>query len=301
MKKFYSSLKTVFQVYASLTKIRIVIFVLLTAMAGYLISFNEKISISFNLFFLFLLGVYFISSGSFILNQAQEIDTDRKMLRTRNRPIVKGFISRGHAYFIGIFACLSGAFLLLVLKPLTAFIGIITIILYNGLYTMLWKPRWKHAAVLGAIPGALPPVIGYSFGSSEIFSSKCIYLFLLLFLWQMPHFWSLAIRYKEDYKNGNIPTLPVILGSKQTIYEIGLYTIAYIGVALISPLFLRVGVFYLLLLIPMSLKLGFEFFKYSKNERSWIPFFLWLNLSILVYVFTPFFDQSIFLFVGNFL
>ena len=280
--------------YCKLTKVGIVIFALLTASVGYLLSLDKLSFFDIETFVVFLIGFYLICSGSFILNQAQEWKIDQKMKRTQSRPIPQKKISPLQAYILSFWFLFIGTVLLLFLQPLTAGLSLLTVILYNFFYTLWWKKTWSYGAILGALPGALPPVIGYSLGGGSLWTGESLYLFLIMFLWQMPHFLSLALRYKEDYKAGGIPVLPVVSSSKATIYQIGLYMIAYLGLALISPLFLRSGVMYVFLFLPLAFKLIYEFYKYSKNTTNWLSFFLWINLSLLVYVAAPVFDKWLF-------
>ena len=290
-------LKDLFKSYKKLTKMGIVVFVLLTASAGYFLSINDRLEYSSSAFFFLLAGLYFISSGSFIWNQAQEWRLDQKMKRTSVRPIASGRMSPLRGNVLAFVFIAVGFGTLFMLKPLTAYLALLTVVLYNIFYTLYWKRYLPHGAVFGALPGALPPVIGYSLGESYIFTTECVYLFLLMFLWQMPHFWSLAIKYKEDYKKAGVPVLPAVLGSEHTHYEMGLYMIAYLGLALISPLFIHAGIMYVLFLCPIVIKLGYEFFCYINNHTRWLRFFLWVNLSIIVYLSVPLIDR----FVINFL
>ena len=280
--------------YMKLTKAGIVCFALLTAGTGYLLSVDSFKQISSTVFLLFLTGLYLVCSGSFILNQIQEKELDGKMERTKGRPLPTGMINPFQASILSFGFLFLGFSLLLLLKPLTAGLAFLTVLLYNGFYTLIWKRKMNHGAVFGALPGALPPVIGYSLGSDNIFSGSSVYLFLILFLWQMPHFWSLAIRYKEDYRKGGVPVLPVAVGFEKTLFEMGLYMIAYLGVALISPLFLNAGLMYVIFLLPLIFKLAYEFFKYYQNPSKWLRFFLWINASILICFAVPVFDKWIF-------
>ena len=316
-------IKPIFRAYNQLTKSGLSAFVLLTASAGYFLSldtasgfaaFDSAAShfagagfaparfsshFSWRVFLCFLAGLYLVSAGGFILNQAQEWRLDRRMRRSRSRPIARGNISPLQGYILAFGFLLFGHFLLILLKPLTAALALLTVLLYNGFYTLLWKKYLSHGAVLGALPGALPPVIAYSLGDKGIFSPECVYLFVLMFLWQMPHFWSLAIRYREDYRRGGAPVLPVAWGVEKTIHEMGFYTIAYLGLALISPLFLRAGLMYLLFLPPLALKIFYEFYRYAKNPSRWLKFFLWVNASLLVCLFVPVADKWLFYFLSG--
>ena len=292
-------MKTFFKSYCQLTKIGIVCFAILTACSAYLLSLDHFSQFSFEIFSLFIFGFYFLCSGSFILNQVQEWRLDQKMKRTQNRPIPAGKISLFQAYALSVIFLLFGLGILFLLKPRTALLAFATVILYNGFYTLFWKKHLRYGAVLGALPGALPPVIGYSLGENSIFSGPCVYLFLLLFFWQMPHFWSLAIHYKEDYRKANLPVLPVLAGYRKTLYQMGFYMLAYIGLALISPLFLRTGLMYIALLIPLVCILLYQFHKYFYNPSRWLKFFLWVNVSIIVYFAVPVLDQWIFDYLIN--
>ena len=174
-------IKTLFRDYYQLSKMGIVIFALLTACSAYILSLDHFSQFSFETFTVFLLGFYFVCSGSFILNQAQEWRLDQKMNRTQNRPIPLGKISPLQGFTLAFVFVFFGCGILFLLKPLAAGLAVLTVVLYNGFYTLLWKKYLKYGAVLGAVPGALPPVIGYSIGENSIFSGQCVYLFLLLF------------------------------------------------------------------------------------------------------------------------
>ena len=287
-------IKTLFKDYYQLSKMGIVCFALLTAGFAYLLSLNSFSQFSFESFIVFIVGLYFVCSGGFILNQAQEWPLDQKMKRTQKRPIPLKKISPLQAFILAFIFLSFGLGILFLLKPLTAGIALFTVILYNGCYTLLWKKYLKYGAVLGALPGALPPVIGYSLGRDTLFDAQCVYLFLLLFFWQMPHFWSLAIRYQEDYKRASLPVLPVVDGRRKTLHQMGFYILAYLGLALISPLFFKPGLMYMIVLVPLVFVLFYQFHKYFYKPSRWLKFFLWINLSILVYFTVPILDKWIF-------
>lgn len=282
--------------YLNLTKFGIALFVMITGLAGYAVAFPLGSEAELWRPLLVVIGLYLVSSGSFAINQAQEWKQDRIMPRTANRPVATGLIQPWQAYVLGIIFCLVGIFLLYLVEPVSAYCGLFTVLLYNGTYTLYWKKHWSFGAVPGAIPGAMPVVIGYAASNGQVFTAECFYMFLIMFLWQMPHFWALAIRYKEDYRLGSFPVLPVQIGDERTLYHIGLYTIAYVGVAIAAPLFVNAHVSYLILIVPFALKVIWEFFKYYKTgpERKWLPFFLWVNLSMLVFISVPVFDKWLF-------
>ncbi|OFZ12240.1 MAG: protoheme IX farnesyltransferase [Bdellovibrionales bacterium RBG_16_40_8] len=282
--------------YLKLTKASIGIFVLVTGLAGYAVSRSVSEPLNYFDIIIFLTGLYLVSSGSFVLNQAQEWRLDEKMQRTSLRPVPVGEISPWQAYLIGILFCISGLFALYLLEPIAAGLALFTVVLYNGIYTLYCKKKWAFGAVPGAIPGAMPVVIGYSVNSSTLLAPDCIYLFLVMFLWQMPHFWALAVRYKEDYIRGGLPVLPTKIGVKRTLYHVGLYTFAYAGVGMAAPVFINTHIFYVLIIVPLALKVVWEFFRYfrSENSNSWLPFFLWVNLSMLAFICVPALDKWFF-------
>ncbi len=280
-----------------LTKFGICLFVLLSALAGFCVSFPVGEALEFWKPLLLVAGIYLVSAGSFAINQAQEWKIDRFMPRTQSRPVVSGIYSPTQAYLIGFIMVLAGLLALVLLHSFTALLALITVLLYNGCYTLIWKKKWAFGAVPGAIPGAMPVVIGYSVNvGTAIFSPESIYLFAIMFLWQMPHFWCLAIRFKEDYQKGGIPVLPLQIGDTQTTYHIGLYTIVYIGLALAAPLFTKAHFLHLFVVIPLALKIIFEFMKFYRGDpkKQWLPFFLWVNLSVIVFLMVPAIEKWIF-------
>ena len=234
--KQYFSLKDYFK----LTKSGIVFFALVSAGAGYTLALHLSTEYMFSVsvpwpFLWLLAGLYLVVSGSFALNQAYEWRLDRIMKRTQNRPVPRGKITALQAFALGITQMVLGLLILLALKPLTASLALLAVLLYNFFYTIFWKKKWTFAAIPGALPGALPVMIGYSVPSSSIFSIESLYLFFILFLWQMPHFWSLALHYKKDYQSAGIPVLPLNLGLNKTLYYMGFYLLSYLGLALPFP------------------------------------------------------------------
>lgn len=287
-----------FKTFTSLTKFGIVIFVLLAGVAGYATGFQVENSFDFKHFFWFIGGLYFLSSGSLALNQVQEYKLDQKMPRTSGRPIASGKIKPAAGLIIAVTFLFLGINMLHELSATAGYVAIASVILYNFLYTMLWKPNWIFAAVPGAVPGALPITIGYAVNNSDIFNSESVYLFLIMFLWQMPHYWTLAIRYVEDYRLGEVPTLPVALGVPTTLFHIGLYTFVYCGVAIASPFFLHTSWLYAALVFPVAYMILKEFFIFFKSDgkQKWFSFFMWTNVSMLIFVFIPVIDKWSFLF-----
>ncbi len=285
-------IKTIFP-YFQLTKFGIVSFVLFTTTGGFLIGCPFQIEFPFKKLIFTLLGIYLLSSGSFALNQYQEKDIDKKMKRTGNRPIPSGRLKPLKALVFSLVFIIFGLIVSFFVSWKVAGLGITTLVLYNIFYTLIWKKKSPFAAIPGAIPGAMPFVIGYTAASGIVFDLTNIYFFLVMFFWQMPHFWALAIRYQEDYKEANIPVLPLKKGLKVTKYYMGLYTLAYLALVLSAPLVVPVGWAYLIIAIPFAFKILWELFVFLENPvgKPWIVFFLWTTFSILVFVMVPAIDR----------
>lgn len=281
------------RLFLDLTKFGIVCFILISGCAGYALSMSPGEPWVISHLVLTLASLYFYSAGSFAINQAQEWTIDSRMPRTISRPIPSGKIGLGQAWMIGLSFVVIGLVLGYLASPLVAALGFLTVILYNVLYTLYWKKKWAFGAVPGAIPGAMPVVIGYAANTSHLLHPELLYAFLIMFLWQMPHFWSLAIRFKDDYSKGGIPVLPVAIGTGRTLFHIGLYVFAYVGLALVSPWFTSAYILYVVMVVPFALKVLYEFFRYygANAEKRWLPFFLWTNFSVIVFLVAPVLDK----------
>lgn len=287
--------------YADFTKLGIVIFVLLSGLAGYATSFSVEQAFDWKHLLALVSGLFCLSSGSLSLNQLQEIESDRKMPRTEKRPLVSGKISVKSGWLITIVLLFLGGVLLSVASPIAAGLGALTVFLYNVVYVYWWKKYWVFGAVPGAIPGALPVTIGFAANTNEIFREDSIYLFMILFLWQMPHYWALALKYREDYRKAGVPVLPTIVGVERTLFHIGIYTFAYAALALASPWFVGASWIYILIVAPTALKVLWEFFKFQRanGDAGWLKFFMWVNLSLLAFLFVPVIDRWSFIFIGR--
>ena len=190
-----------------LTKPRITVLILICTAVGYF--FGVSNSLRWAVLIHVLLGTGLMASGTAALNQWYEADSDAKMRRTRNRPIAAGRMKPSHGFAFGMLLSIGGfADLWLGANPLAAELGLFTLVSYILLYTPL-KRRSPACTTVGAIPGAMPPLIGYA-AASGVLDSKALALFLILFVWQFPHFYAIAFMYREDYARGGIRMLPVV-------------------------------------------------------------------------------------------
>ncbi len=180
-----------------------------------------------------ILGTALIASGTAALNQWYERVADGKMRRTAGRPLPSGKMSAPRALAFGAALSVAGfAELWLGVNLLTGLIGAFTLASYLFVYTPMKQRTWWSTTV-GAIPGAMPPVIGYAAAAGAVPRESWV-LFAILFLWQFPHFYSIAWMYKDDYARAGIRMLPVVEpDGRSTARQIVLYGVALIPVSLI--------------------------------------------------------------------
>jgi protoheme IX farnesyltransferase len=221
--------------YLELTKPRITLLILICAAVGYWFGSGA----SFHLVILAhaLFGTALLASGTSALNQWYEVDSDGKMRRTRHRPLPAGRIKRTNGLIFGLLLSAAGfADLWYGTNRLAAALGLFTLLSYLLLYTPL-KQRSTACTTVGAIPGAMPPLIGYAAAGHGI-DAGAVALFLILFVWQFPHFDAIAWIYRDDYARGGIRMLPVIdRDGEFTARRIVVCSLLLIPTSL-SPLFL---------------------------------------------------------------
>jgi protoheme IX farnesyltransferase len=194
--------------YVDLTKPRIAVLVLFTVAAGVLLAAGRSLDVL--LLVNAVCGTAFVAAGASALNQWLERHTDARMRRTENRPLPSGRVQPVEALAFGMLLAVGGiAYLAVALpKPWAALVAAVTFIGYVFVYTPL-KRHTSLNTLIGAVPGALPPVIGWVAVRGEI-TAEAIALFLILFLWQVPHFLAIAWIYREDYGNAGLKMLPVV-------------------------------------------------------------------------------------------
>ncbi|MCH8828474.1 MAG: protoheme IX farnesyltransferase [Planctomycetes bacterium] len=191
--------------YLELTRPRIALLSLLTVAVGYVLAVQGNWQ--FGPLWHTLFGVAWVAAGSSALNQVIERHSDARMPRTANRPLPAGRLSSWEVSLFGIVAGISGcAYLLAYVNPTTAALALITMFLYLGVYTPL-KRRSAFCTFLGAIPGALPPVLGWTAAGGGLDGGAAA-LFLILFLWQFPHFLAIAWLYRHEYAQAGLRMLP---------------------------------------------------------------------------------------------
>lgn len=254
--------------YYLITKPGIVIGNLFTFAAAFFLASKGEFYPS--LFFASLIGLGLIMASACVFNNYIDRDLDKKMQRTKNRALVIGAISPqkalAFATFIGI---LGFGTLFLFTNLLTTFIAAIGFFVYVVLYS-IWKRHTIYSTAIGSVAGAVPPLVGYCAVSNQI-DLGAIILFFMLILWQMPHFFSVAINNLKDYTAADVPVLPVRGGMLKTKIRMVLYIAAFILTACLLTLFNYTGYAYLIgtSIIGLSwLRLAFKGFE-RKDEQVW--------------------------------
>ena len=183
-----------------------------------------------------LLGTALTAASAAVMNQTIERLLDSKMRRTRNRPIAAGRISVAEGLIFGTLLGAGGViYLAMAVNALTALLGIVTWLIYVMIYTPL-KTRSPTNTLIGAITGALPPAMGVTAITGTI-TPLAIALFALLFVWQMPHFYALALMYRDDYAAGGFRMLPnEVNGDRRTRVQALLFAAALLPISLLPCL-----------------------------------------------------------------
>jgi protoheme IX farnesyltransferase len=242
--------------YAELTKTRITMLIVLTAWCGYFFGAHRMGVSSWSLGLIHaLFGIALVSSGTAALNEVLESEVDARMRRTALRPLPSGRMTRAHAAAVGLTLTLGGSvYLAIYTNLLTGTLVFLTSLVYLAAYTPLKKIS-PVCTFVGAFPGAMPVVLGWTAARGRI-EPETLILFAIMFVWQFPHFLSIAWLYREDYAQGDIRMLPVVNSDgKSTVWRILAYSAALIPVSLLPVAFGMAGRIYLVGAILMGVAL----------------------------------------------
>ena len=266
--------------YLRLSKLRIVELLLITTVPSMVVSIYGFPPI--NLIIFTLLGGTLLAVSANVLNQIFEIETDRLMERTANRPLVTGEVTKNSAYIYSILLGVCG-FLILYTQTteLAAFIALLANIFYSFVYTLFLKPRTNQNIVIGGAAGAAPVLIGWSATGTNLETGSWL-LFLLVFLWTPAHFWALSIDKLSDYKDANFPMLPTQESYKRTSIFIGIYSCATVLTSLLLAPILQLGILYLLLALIFGTYLMYKSYQLYRKKIKAISYFVFSNTYLAV-------------------
>lgn len=241
--------------YLELTKPRLISLVLLSVLVGFLMGADKEVN--FTLLLLTLVGTVLVAGGAMTINQWMERREDACMTRTANRPLPAGRLYPWEALMFGTILGLSGIIILAFgVNKVSAFLAALTFGIYLFFYTPL-KKKTSLCTVVGAVPGALPPLIGWSAVSGEPSLTAWI-LFMIIFLWQMPHFMAIAWLYREEYARARFAMLSVEDPEGTAVgRQIILYSLILLPVSLLPTFFGLTGpVYFFAALVLGSIFLG---------------------------------------------
>ncbi len=252
----------------------------ITTAAGFVLASRGELD--FALFFAVLAGLACIIGSACVFNNCIDRTSDQKMERTRHRPLARGLISLSRALsFALVLALLGVTILALYTNFLTVMIATFGFFMYVILYS-IWKYLSEYGTMIGSISGAVPPVVGYCAVTNH-FDGGAWLLFLIMVLWQMPHFFAIALYRLDDYKAAAIPVLPLKRGNFVTKVHMLVYIVAFTGTAVLLTLFGFTGYAYLIVALLMGvawLILSIKGFK-STNDTLWARQMFRLSLVVV--------------------
>jgi protoheme IX farnesyltransferase len=255
--KYGDGRESIMRNYLGLMKLRVVELLLVTTVPALFIASEGIPSVSVT--FWSLLGGTLAAGGANAFNIVIEADSDRLMKRTANRPIATGQISKKNGLIFSSFISLLSLLIFYIFTTnLATLLTAIAIIFYVLIYTITLKRNTSQNIVWGGIAGCMPVLIGQAAVTNSLTITSWLF-FMVIFFWTPPHFWALAVRYKDDYAAAGIPMLPVIAPMKSVIRQMwfhstamSLTSVALIVYAKMSPLILIISI---LLVLPWNLQL----------------------------------------------
>jgi len=236
--------------FLALTKPRVVTLIVFTAVIGMFLAVPGVPPAHAVLFG--TLGIALVAGAAAAVNCLVEQKIDAVMQRTRIRPLPRGQLtSRQTLVFAGVTGALGMWFLFRFVNPLTMWLTLATFVGYAVVYTVLLKPATPQNIVIGGASGAMPPVLGWAAVTGNV-PPEALLLFLIIFIWTPPHFWSLALYRREDYRRAGLPMLPVTHGQRYTQLMIVLYTVVLFAATLMPYAIRMSGPLYLLAAVALG-------------------------------------------------
>ena len=229
--------------YVALTKPRIIELLLITTLPTMVVAHRGMPPVS--LMAATVVGGALAAGGANAINMVVDRDIDRVMKRTRNRPLVTGAVTPVAALvFALVLEVVAFAELWLAVNLLSAVLAVSATVFYVFVYTLWLKRRSSQNIVIGGAAGAVPVLVGWA-AVTDSLSWAPVVLFAIIFIWTPPHFWSLAVRYKDDYAAVDVPMLPVVASMRRTTTEIVYYTVALVATTFLLGPVARLGWIYM--------------------------------------------------------
>ena len=266
--------------YYKLSKLRVVELLLITTVPAMIVSIYGFPPISLVLYT--VIGGTFLAVSANVLNQIFEIETDKLMKRTAQRPLVTGVISIRNAYIFSLgLGSVGFSILYFLTTPLAAYIALAANIFYSFIYTLVLKPRTDQNIVIGGAAGAAPVLIGWTATGTDLDVGSWL-LFLLVFLWTPAHFWALSIENNDDYKDASFPMLSTLETKQRTSIYISIYSCATVLTSLLVAPILQLGLVYLSIVLLLGAYLMYKSFQLYKNKIEAISYFIFSNTYLAI-------------------
>lgn len=266
--------------YYKLSKLRVVELLLITTVPAMIVSIYGFPPISLVLYT--VIGGTFLAVSANVLNQIFEIETDKLMKRTAQRPLVTGVITIRNAYIFSLgLGSVGFSLLYFFTNPLAAYIALGANIFYSFIYTLVLKPRTDQNIVIGGAAGAAPVLIGWTATGTDLDVGSWL-LFLLVFLWTPAHFWALSIENNDDYKDASFPMLSTLETKQRTSIYISIYSCATVLTSLLVAPILQLGLVYLSIALLLGAYLMYKSFQLYKNKIEAISYFIFSNTYLAI-------------------
>ena len=222
-----------FKTLLELSKVKITFAVALTTTTGFLLASGR-----IDEYLLYTaVGIFLLACGSSAINHYQERDRDALMERTRNRPIPSGRISAKGALLYALVLSAAGSYLLYYSSGMLAMqLGLLALLWYNAIYTPL-KRKTAFAVIPGAVIGAIPPLVGWVAGGGSLEDARAWIMAFFFFIWQVPHFWLLMLKYGKEYEKAGFPSITQIYTESQIKHVTFIWVMATVISAFMIPLF----------------------------------------------------------------
>jgi protoheme IX farnesyltransferase len=239
--------------YVALTKPRIIELLLVTTVPTMVVAKAGWPSVG--LILATLLGGTLAAGGANALNMVIDRDIDAVMKRTQNRPLVTGVMTpRAAAMFAVGLEIVAFVELWVLVNLLSAVLAVSATLFYIFIYTIWLKRRSSQNIVIGGAAGAVPVLVGWAAVTNSLAWPPVI-LFAIIFIWTPPHFWALAIRYRDDYESVDVPMLPVVASMERTTLEILIYSVALAAAAMLFGASAHLGALYATVAVLLNIVL----------------------------------------------
>jgi protoheme IX farnesyltransferase len=255
--------------YIALTKPRIIELLLVTTLPTMVVA--DKGIPGVMLIVMTLIGGTLAAGGANAINMVVDRDIDAIMKRTQGRPLVRGVMTpRAALIFALAIELLAFAVLAIFVNQLSAWLAMAATAFYVFVYTLWLKRRSKQNIVIGGAAGAVPVLIGWSAVQNNVTWTPVL-LFAVIFIWTPPHFWALAVRYRDDYEAANVPMMPVVASLRRTTLEILVYSVIMWGTTILIGPIAHLGWIYAVsatVLGGLFTLMAFRLFQHAREDKA---------------------------------